>query len=85
MFYVYILVSQKDKEKYIGSTKDLRKRFTAHNSGLVKSTRSRAPFRLIYYEAYLAEKDARVREKRLKQRGKARRQLLMRLEFSLAS
>ena len=85
MFYTYILKSLKDGELYVGSTNDLKKRVGEHNSGLVRSTSSRVPFKLIYYEAYAAEKDARMREMRLKDRGNARRQLLARLENSLNS
>ena len=83
MFYVYLLQSVKDKELYIGSTNDLRKRVEEHNKGLVKSTRKRAPFKLIYYESYKAEEDAREREKQLKLRGQARAHLLSRLKSSL--
>ncbi len=79
MFYTYILQSKLDKKFYIGSTKDLRKRLREHNSGLVKSTKSRKPFELIYYEAYKAENSARNREKSLKLRGRARVQLLKRI------
>jgi len=85
MFYTYVLKSRKDLDLYIGSTKDLKARFKKHNSGLVQSTRSRAPFLLVYYEAFLSERDARLREKQLKYRGNSRRQLLLRLKYSLAS
>jgi len=66
MFYVYILQSQKDKRLYSGSTNDLRKRLSEHNSRRVYSTKGRGPFILIYYESCLNELDARVREKYLK-------------------
>lgn len=75
MFYVYLLKSKKDLNLYIGSTNDLRKRFKEHNSGRVESTRLRAPFEIVYYEAYKAESDARYREKNLKFRAKALAQL----------
>jgi len=55
MFFVYILQSKKDKELYIGFAPGLRKRFKKHNLGLVKSTKSRIPFRLAYYEAYASK------------------------------
>ena len=84
MFYVYVLQSIKDRLLYIGSTKDLKKRFLEHNSGLVRSTKSRIPFKLVYYEAFLLEKEARMREKQLKSRGQARRLLLARIKESLA-
>lgn len=44
--YVYILVSLKDNKQYIGSTKNLIKRFWEHNQGRVKSTKFRRPFKL---------------------------------------
>jgi len=84
MFYVYVLISRSDAELYIGSTNDLRKRLGEHNSGKVPSTKTRTPLDLLYYEAYCAEHDARVRESRLKQRGQARVQLMGRLSESLA-
>ena len=65
-FYVYILQSFKNKELYIGYTKDLRKRLEKHNQGLNFSTKKYLPWRLIHYEAYLNKNDARRREKYLK-------------------
>lgn len=66
MYYVYILYSSKDKKLYIGYSPNLRSRVKAHNSGFVKSTKHRKPLKLIYYEAYINERDARRREKFLK-------------------
>lgn len=83
MFYLYILGSQKDKDIYIGSTNNLKKRFKEHNSGKVFSTKSRIPFVLLYYEAYKIEEESRKRESSLKLRGQARVQLLKRIESTL--
>lgn len=83
MFYVYILGSLKDKELYIGSTNDLRKRFREHNSGKVLSTKSRRPFILLYYEAYKTEGEARDRESSLKLRGQARAGLIKRISTTI--
>ncbi|OGC46851.1 MAG: excinuclease ABC subunit C [Candidatus Levybacteria bacterium RIFCSPLOWO2_02_FULL_36_8b] len=66
MYYVYILFSEKDKELYTGFSPDLKSRFKAHSNGFVKATKHRRPLKLIYYEAYLEELDARKREKYLK-------------------
>ena len=66
MYYTYILRSLKDKRLYIGSTRDLEKRIKAHNSGKVRSTKSRRPFELIYYEEFDSYTEARVRENFLK-------------------
>jgi len=83
MFYLYILQSKKDFNLYIGSTNDLRKRFKEHNSSMVRSTKHRIPFDLIYYEAYGSEKDARKREHNLKLDGRALAQLKSRITGSL--
>jgi len=54
MWYVYILRSTKDRNFYVGSTDNIRRRFTEHNSGKVDSTKGRIPFSL---EAYIAVRD----------------------------
>ncbi|GAB4218688.1 MAG: GIY-YIG nuclease family protein [Candidatus Microgenomates bacterium] len=66
MFFTYVLKSEKDKKYYIGCTNNLKRRFEEHNSGLVKSTKSRRPLKLVYYEACLSEKKAFKREKYFK-------------------
>jgi putative endonuclease len=66
MYYVYLLISEKDGNFYTGSTNDLKRRFEEYNSGRVISTKNRRPLKLIYYEACLGETDARSREKYLK-------------------
>jgi len=74
MYYVYVLHSKKDGGLYIGCTKDLKRRFAEHNEGKSLSTKSRVPFGLIFYEAFLLNSDARAREKYLKS-GYGREQL----------
>ena len=66
MYYTYVLQSEKDGGFYIGFTKDLKLRFEEHLNGRVDSTKNRRPFKLIYYEACLKQKDATRREKYLK-------------------
>ncbi len=83
MFFVYILQSKKDKQLYIGYTKDLLQRFKKHNLGLVPSTKLRIPFRLAYYEAYASRQDATHREHNLKLRAKALGQLKKRIKNCL--
>ena len=79
MYYTYVLLSEKDKEYYIGFTKDLKRRFQEHQRGQVLSTEKRSPLKLIYYEACLNEIDAIRREKFFKT-GFGRRFLKNRLE-----
>jgi putative endonuclease len=64
MWYVYILESNNNQKLYTGSTKDLRQRFQEHNSKRGGNYTSRnAPFKLIFYEAYLNKNDALKAEK----------------------
>jgi putative endonuclease len=65
-YYVYVLLSKKDGNFYIGYTDDLKKRLNEHNKGRVPSTKTRTPLILIYYEACRGQKDAIRREKNLK-------------------
>lgn len=67
MYYVYILQSiRKPDWLYKGSTSDLKKRVVEHNRRKNFSSAPYAPFKLIYYEAYLLKQDAEAREKYLK-------------------
>lgn len=66
MFYVYVLQSEKDQNFYVGYTSDLRKRFSEHQLGQVRSTCHRLPIKLVYYEACINQKDAMKREVYLK-------------------
>ena len=65
-YFVYVLHSEKDDKFYTGYTKDIELRFEQHQKGLVKSTKDRRPFNLIYFEACLNQQDATHREKYLK-------------------
>jgi putative endonuclease len=52
MYYVYILRSLKDKSIYIGITSDLRKRLQEHNSGGIKFTTAKQPYKIIWYSVF---------------------------------
>ena len=84
MYFVYILKSEKDKGIYIGYTPNLRNRFLKHNQGLVKSTKSRIPFELAYYEAYKSKQEAKDREFSLKLYSKSWAQLKNRIKQSIS-
>jgi putative endonuclease len=83
MYYVYVLKSEKDEKLYTGYTNDLRRRLKEHSNGESKSTRSRTPFHLVYYEAYMSQADAKARESRLKTSQGARTALRRRLPDGL--
>ena len=79
MYYIYILLSEKDKQLYIGYTPDLKVRINNHQRGLVRSTKFRRPLQLIYYECYLNRLDAKRREVFLKV-GKGHNELKIQLK-----
>ena len=74
MHYVYILLSSKDNRFYIGSTDNLKIRYSQHSKGQVPATKHRLPLKLIYYEAFVEKLDAIQEEKFLKT-GKGRERL----------
>ncbi|MDP3724081.1 MAG: GIY-YIG nuclease family protein [bacterium] len=65
-YYVYTLFSLKDKKLYTGFTTDLKDRLSRHARGEVRSTMNRRPLRLIHYEYFITEDDAKAREVFLK-------------------
>ena len=65
-FYVYIFFSLKDRKFYTGFTTDLKDRLSRHARGEVRSTNSRRPLKLIHYEYFINEDDAKAREVFLK-------------------
>jgi len=65
-YYTYVLKSLKDGKLYTGWTDDLKSRLEKHNKGLVESTKTRLPFKLVYFEACLTREKAIKREKSLK-------------------
>ncbi len=66
MFLVYILLSEKDKKRYVGFTDNIEQRLLEHETGKVKSTKNRRPLKLIYSEKFENKSDAMRREKYFK-------------------
>lgn len=75
MYYVYLTKNLDTQESYYGYANDLVRRMHEHNKN--------QKWKLIYYEAYLSESDAREREKKLKHYGQSRTHLKRRLKKSL--
>ena len=61
-FYTYILKSLKDDGYYYGHTSDIENRLKRHNSKKVKSTKSRIPFVLHYFETFQTKSEAYLQE-----------------------
>ncbi len=76
--FIYI-AECRDGSWYTGWTTDLERRMEAHNSGRgAKYTKSRRPVRLIYWEEYPTENEARRREYAIKQLSRQEKEKLVR-------
>ncbi len=62
MFFAYILISEFDKKHYYGHSINLEKRLKRHNAGVVRSTKGRRPWKLIYFEEFSTKSQAYRRE-----------------------
>ena len=85
MFYVYVIRSRKDADRfYIGCRADLKRRLSEHDAGTNHSTRG-TMWRLVYYEAHVTRRAAIERERVLKGDGRTRRHLMERIRAMLES
>jgi putative endonuclease len=85
-FSVYVLRSRKDGSFYIGQTNNIEKRIEKHNIGLVKTTKNRTPFDIVYTESYNRRREAMLRERYLKSIGgvKEKKAIIERLSQPMA-
>ena len=75
MYCIYVLKDKITQELYYGYTNNLERRILEHNR--------KSNTKLVYYEVYKAESDARTRERRLKNYAQALTALKVRLKESL--
>ncbi len=66
MYFVYILESITNKNRYIGVSNNLKRRLQEHNRGEVRYTSSKRPYKLIWYCVFNSKKQAFDFEKYLK-------------------
>ena len=66
MYYIYILQSQKDESFYTGTTGNLKERLKDHKWHNVKTTKSKAPYKLVWYCVFTEKQKAYDFEKYLK-------------------
>jgi putative endonuclease len=71
-YYTYILYSETTIKHYCGITDDIDKRLKEHNSGKCSSTKSGAPWKVVFQEKFTTRKDARLLEVKIKNRGPKR-------------
>ena len=65
MYYTYILENP-DGRLYIGQSDNVEKRLLRHNSNMVKSTKHKGSWKLIYSRAFAARSEAVACETYLK-------------------
>jgi putative endonuclease len=63
MYYVYILLNERNTKTYTGVADDVNKRLAEHNAGRVKSSRPYRPYKIIHAESFETLKEARQKEK----------------------
>ena len=80
MYYVYLLQDIKGK-LYTGYSSNLKRRIREHNQKKTYTTKRMHNPKLIYYEAYLGEIEAKEREIKLKQYGSSYHGLIKRLKL----
>jgi len=68
MFFTYILQSQKDLSFYIGYTSNLEQRLEQHNKATSGYTSTKKPWKLVYFETFDLETEARKRERAIKKK-----------------
>ena len=73
-YFVYVLISEKYKTRYVGCAFDMTQRIKEHNEGRCRYTSGRRPWNVIRKEEYQTLSEARKRERFLKT-GKGRKEL----------
>jgi putative endonuclease len=71
-FTVYIIFSNKANKFYVGQTDNFENRLIRHNKGMVKSTKSGLPWRIIHTFACNNRSEAMILETKIKNRGISR-------------
>jgi len=68
--YVYLIQSKVDKSYYVGISENPKRRLSEHNSGKLKITSRKKPYKLIYIKEYMNYQLARKHEIWLKKKNK---------------
>jgi len=68
--YTYLIKSLKNGSYYTGITKNIRKRLECHNKGVLLTTKTKRPWRLVYWKIHPNSITARKHEKWLKKKNR---------------
>lgn len=83
MWFTYVLISIKNGKFYTGYTSDITKRLIQHNRKYgSKYTSINAPYKLVFFEAFISKLDATKAEKFFKS-GYGREVLKDKIKYSL--
>jgi len=77
-FFVYILESELDGSFYIGQTSNLENRLKRHNDGRNRSTKTKRPWKIVYFEKVNSRSEAIKLEQKIKSQKK--RELVRKIE-----
>ena len=84
MHALYVIQNNVTNEFYLGYTKNLKERLSAHNArGKKATTRLHGEWRYVYVELYRDELDAREGERKLKHHGSSKHELFKRIKQSV--
>jgi len=70
MIYTYLAKSEIDDSFYVGISEDPKKRVDNHNSGKLKTTARKKPWKLVYFSCHDSYGEARQHEKWLKKKSR---------------
>ena len=82
MWYVYFIKSSKKRWYYVGSTNNLERRLKEHNSGMVLSTKRYSPLGLVFKKEFEFEKEARMYERKVKDKRIEKENIIRKIENS---
>jgi putative endonuclease len=71
-YTVYIIFSTKTNKFYVGQTDNFENRLVRHNNGIVKSTKSGLPWKVIHTFSCINRSEAMILETKIKNRGISR-------------
>jgi putative endonuclease len=74
-YYIYIMKSMVSGILYTGQTNNLKDRIRRYNTGKIKSTKNRKPYKLCYFEEFDTRREAMNREWELKKKWNKDRKL----------
>ena len=84
MWYVYVIQHDQTGQLYFGFTSSLTRRLSEHNHGQQTATRrAQGTWHIIYAEMFRGKEDAVNRERKLKDHGRSKQELVRRITSSL--